>query len=103
MNEIIAGFTEFEYIGPGYLIGVPARDLTAADLVEVRERERITRKVIVESGLYKQVDVVEVEPFCGAPTVDGGRCQRPVERWGDHCYQHQEQHQEVSDGTESVS
>ena len=88
MNESTVSFIEYKYLGPGYLASVPARDLTAADLVEVGEREGITREEIEASGVYEAVDVVEVEPFCGAPTEKDGRCRRRVARWGARCYQH---------------
>jgi len=71
-------------------MGIPARNLTAADLVEVEDREGVTREEIEKSGLYEAVDVTEVEPFCGAPTGDGGRCRRRVGQWGERCYQHKD-------------
>lgn len=90
-NEAIAWHTVYRYVGPGYLNAVPTRDLTGADLVEVQEREGIGRAEIEASGLYVAVDAVEVEPFCGAPRADGGRCKRKVARWGLRCYQHEEE------------
>ena len=80
----------YRYLGPGYMMCVPARDLTAADILEVVEREGITLEEIEASGLYEAVSLVEVQPFCGAPTRDGGRCRRWVAQWGEYCYQHQE-------------
>jgi len=53
------GLTErvvFEYVGPGYVMGVPARDLTEGDLVEVREREGIGVDVVEGCGLYVRVE-----------------------------------------------
>jgi len=44
-----------EYLGTGWVMGVPARDLTERDLDEVREREGITRDEIEGSGLYRVV------------------------------------------------
>ena len=81
--------TVYRYVGPGYLMAVPARNLTAADLLEVREREGVTRAVIEASGIYEPISAAEVLPFCGALTGDGGRCKRRVEEWGQRCYQHQ--------------
>jgi hypothetical protein len=81
-------FTVFKYVGPGYVNAVPARDLTAADLLELRERECITRQQIEASGIYEAVELSEVAPFCGAELGDGRRCRRKVSRWGMRCYQH---------------
>jgi hypothetical protein len=89
LSDLIAAHTVYRYVGPGYLMGVPARDLTASDLLEVREREGVTRAVIEASGIYEPISAAEVPPFCGAPTGEGGRCKRRVERWGERCYQHQ--------------
>jgi len=88
-SETIAAHTVYRYVGPGFLMGVPARDLTAADLLEVREREGVTRAVIEASGIYEPISAAEVPPFCGAPMGDGGRCKRRVACWGERCYQHE--------------
>lgn len=86
---VIAAHTVYRYIGKGrYLMAVPARDLTAADLADVQEREGITRATIEASGIYEPVRLVEVAPFCGAALEDGGRCWEPVARWGDRCGKH---------------
>ena len=79
----------YRYIGAGrYLMAVPARDLTAADLIDVREREGITRATIELSGIYEPVRLAEVEPFCGAGLEEGRRCWEPVARWGERCGEH---------------
>lgn len=91
LKEFIEKHTIFKYIGPGHIMGIPARDLIEADLAEIEEREGITRQVIEASGLYEPVDVAEVEPFCGAPIGNGGRCSRKVQQWGERCYQHKEE------------
>lgn len=82
----------YRWIGPSnaYLNAVPARDLTAADLIDVEDREGITAETIEQSGLYEPVKLAEVPPFCGAGTEDGGRCRRPVNLWGLRCWQHKE-------------
>jgi hypothetical protein len=67
--------------------GVPARDLYPADLIELERRERITPEMIAASPLYKADDLVEVEPFCGAPTASG-RCKASVLVWGMRCAAH---------------
>lgn len=100
MNEPIAIYIEFRYIGEGaFLNGVPARDLTGMDLVDVEAREGIGPEVIAACGLYERVKTVEVAPFCGAvlryaeaATQDGPaeRCREPVEEWGQRCEVHQE-------------
>lgn len=85
----------YRYVGDGaYMMGVPARDLTPADLAEVERRERITEAEIAASGLYAPMEDVEVAPFCGAELPEGGRCQEPVESWGERC----EEHKEIGDG-----
>lgn len=102
MKPDIAPHTVFRWEGrPGqYLNAVPARDLVGADLVAIEDREGVTPEMILASGLYEPVDWVEVAPFCGAATEDGGRCGRRVSDWGQRCWQHRE---ESDDGTESVS
>lgn len=90
LSDLIDAHTVFRYQGPGYMMGVPARDLTGQDLVDVLEREHISRAMIEASGLYRKVELVEVAPFCGAPLPNGGRCRRRVTDWGKRCYQHQE-------------
>jgi len=81
----------YKFIGPAgaYVMALPARDLTGADVVGA-EREHITVAMIEGCGLYVKAEFVEVRPFCGAATVEGGRCRRGVEEWGQRCYQHQE-------------
>ena len=79
-----------QYVGGGqYMMAVPARDLTRVDLIDVEEREGITLEQIMASGLYVEMEDVEVAPFCGAAT-DGGntRCRVPVEIWGARCEEH---------------
>lgn len=90
VNETIGPHITYRFIGaPGqYLNAVPARDLVGADLVELEAREGITAADIERSGLYEPVDWVEVAPFCGAETTDGGRCRREVGEWGERCWQH---------------
>lgn len=98
LSAAIAAHTVYKYIGEGrFMMSVPARDLTAADLLEILEREGITHQDVEASGLYIPVVCMEIEPFCGAPTAAGGRCKRTVSAWGERCYQHQE----VSNGSES--
>lgn len=41
----------FKYIGPGFITGIPARDLTDAEVAE------IGRKRIKVTGLYKEIKV----------------------------------------------
>jgi len=50
----------YRYLGGGFLIGVPARDLTADDLAHLPIPER----GLLQSGLYAAVDV-------GPPEVTG--------------------------------
>jgi len=88
MNEHTGPVSEYRYIGPGYLNGVPARDLTAADIIEVHDREGITRDQIEASGIYEWVRWVEIKPFCGARMANGQRCRQRVPEWGDLCRQH---------------
>lgn len=45
----------YKYRGPGYLMGVPARDLTATDLLEVLEREGVTAAEIGASRAYEEI------------------------------------------------
>jgi len=91
VSETIKSATVFRYVGDGaYAMGVPARDLTRFDLVEIEQREGITEADVERTGLYVVVEVVEVKPFCGAETASGGRCKRTVGAWGERCYQHQE-------------
>lgn len=59
------------YVGSGFLIGVPARDLTADDLAQIAEADdqvaaeapkdvaalpRRDRKALLKSGLYEPVE-----------------------------------------------
>lgn len=99
-REMEAAHVIFAYIGPGKMPGVPARDLYADDLLDLEEREGIGREVLEVSPAYIPARFFEVEPFCGAPTADGGRCRRPVKEWGDRCFQHQ---QSVGDGEDVAS
>lgn len=82
-RELIEAHMVYRYVGPGYLMGVPARDLTAADLLEVREREGVSRAEIEATGIYEPMNLIEIEPFCG---VEG--CREPVGEWGEHCGAH---------------
>jgi len=41
------------WVGPGWLMAVPARDLTEEDLREIWQREGIERAVIEGSGFYE--------------------------------------------------
>jgi hypothetical protein len=80
---------EYRYIGHGaYVMGVPARDLDAADVLEVMEREGIGALEIEASGLYEPARWQEVAPFCGSMR-DGRRCWRPVAEWGERCEEHE--------------
>lgn len=81
----------YRYVGEAgaYVMGVPARDLTEYDVWDVGQREGIDRGHIEASGLYEPVDWVEVPPFCGARTADGGRCRHRVAAWGERCWQHE--------------
>ena len=81
--------TVYRYIGPGYVMGLPARDLTEADVQDVEQREHITREDIESSGIYEPVEFAEVRPFCGAET-DQGRCRELVAEWGQRCPDHME-------------
>ena len=83
-------FITYRYIGPGYMNGVPARDLYPADIADVERREHITRAQIEASGIYEPMETAEVKPFCGAPLVGSGRCKREVAAWGMRCWQHLE-------------
>lgn len=89
-NEFIEKHTVYRYVGPGYVVGIPARDLTEADLAGIWEREGLTRVDVEASGLYVAEEMVEVTPFCGIPTADGSPCRRTVPCWGDYCFQHKE-------------
>jgi hypothetical protein len=81
---------EYRYIGHGgYMLGVPARDLDAADVLEVQEREGIGALEIEASGLYEPARWQEVAPFCGSMR-DGRRCWRPVAVWGERCEEHED-------------
>ena len=77
------------------MMSVPARDLTAADLLEILDREGITHQDVEASGLYEPVERFEVAPFCGATTAAGGQCKRQVSAWGKRCHQHQEVNYEL--------
>jgi len=94
VSESTGCYTVYRYVGPGWLNGVPARDLLPADLAELADREGIDEAAIVASGLYEVEDVVEVAPFCGAelsgilPDLQLQRCQEPVAQWGERCEGH---------------
>ena len=60
MSDHTEELTEYRYIGPGYLNGVPARDLTVSDILEVYDREGITREQIEASGIYERWMWVEI-------------------------------------------
>lgn len=94
-RDHIAAFMVYRYVGPGYLMGVPARDLWPADLLEIGDREGITREVVETSGIYERVDSPEVLPFCGAEIEDGQRCPEQVDTWGQRCPQHSEEVENV--------
>ena len=96
-SDLTAAFTAYRYIGPGYVVGIPARDLTEADLVAIEKREHITREHVEASGIYEPVAFIEVHPFCGAPT-DWGRCRALVDEWGQRC----PDHMEATDDTPSI-
>lgn len=88
-KRLIEGHMVYRYVGPGYIVGIPARDLYPEDLVRLEEMG-IQRALIDISGLYEPLESVgEVEPFCGAELANGGRCRRKVEVWGEKCWQHQ--------------
>lgn len=99
-------YKELTYLGDPktgypYIMSVPARDLYGDDLVAL-EGMGITKKSLIQSGLYVDSSFVEVEPFCGAPTEEGAPCRRTVERWGMRCWQHRETIEtieEVDDGS----
>lgn len=91
----------YRFVGrPGqFVMGVPARNLTAGDLIEILERENITETDVLMSGMYVAESMVEVAPFCGkeaSPSVppQGGRlfgegcCRVEVARWGERCDEH---------------
>lgn len=88
--------------GYPFVIGIPARDLTQADLNDLA-LAGLSKTDVLDTSLYIEVIVGEVfgpSPFCGAPTAAGGRCRRTVSAWGERCYQHPDQ--EVSNnGSES--
>ena len=99
---VIDAHIRYRYIGKGrYLMAVPARDLTAADLIDVLEREGITRGTIEASGIYEPVWLVEIAPFCGAALEDGGRCWEPVACWGNRCEEHAEYYADYRTGADS--
>lgn len=86
-----AAHTVYKYVGDGrFVMSIPARDLTAADLLDILDREGITHRDVEASGLYLPVVRMEIESFCGAPTAAGSRCKRKVSAWGERCHQHQE-------------
>ncbi len=51
--------SDWQYRGQGrYIVGVPARDLSAAEVAQLPER---TRARLVKSGLYVAIRPVKVE------------------------------------------
>lgn len=90
MNERIESYMAYRWIGRDgeFIDAIPTRDLTGADLLRLEDQEGITEADIATCGLYERVEMAEIEPFCGAPTADGGRCRRPVAEWGERCFQH---------------
>ena len=88
--------------GKGWVMGIPARDLMPLDLVEIEEREGISREDVLATGLYVEEAWGEGGAFCGQilrTTSEGGakedglgfgegRCREPVEQWGDRCEDH---------------
>ena len=84
-SESIGVGMVYRYVGLGYVVGIPARDLTEADLAELAEREGITRKQVEATGIYEPVEYVEVQPFCSEPD-----CEAAVANWGDKCSKHLE-------------
>lgn len=79
--------------GSPFVMNIPARNLTEADLARLELERGITRDEVLKSGLY--VEVVEggdwfgPGPFCGARLLLGARCTEPVEAWGKRCPEHQ--------------
>jgi hypothetical protein len=99
VSEPTGSYTVYRYIGDGaYVMGVPARDLFPADLLMLAERS-IPESVLIASGLYEPNAIVEIEPFCGAPLADGGRCKETVSEWGQRC----PIHEGGTNGNESIS
>ena len=92
-------YTELTYIGKAgqYIMGVPARDLTPMDLAAVVDAGIATKSDLIRSGLYVGVEDIEIQPFCGARTVDGGVCKRAVDYWGYRCWQHNSSTAEIAD------
>lgn len=92
---------QMKYLGRDgypYIMGVPARDLTAADLLELAEQGR-KREALLRTGLYAATDELEIRPFCGYPKEDGSPCRRTVPAWGERCWQHRE----VTDAKEATN
>ena len=91
-------FMEYRYIGKrdanghplGFIMGVPARDLYAPDVLCAQENQGVTRAQIEASVLYEPVHLLEIAPMCGAELTDGGQCKRVVTAWGQRCWQHTE-------------
>ena len=91
-------FMQYKYIGGhdanghpmGFLMGVPAKDLYAPDLLCALENQGVTREMIEASTLYESVSLSEIAPMCGAELKDGGQCKRAVDAWGQRCWQHKE-------------
>lgn len=46
---------DLKYVGPGYLVGVPARDLSAEEI----EARGLSAKDLIGSGLYVEVKPVK--------------------------------------------
>lgn len=98
MKDRIESFMEYKYVGGhdasghplGYITGLPARDLWPDDVLCALENQGITQADIDASLLYESVYLAEVAPMCGAELADGGECKRPVEEWGQRCWQHKD-------------
>jgi hypothetical protein len=76
-------------------MGVPARDLTHGDLLDVAEREGVPLAQLLQQvescGLYVRDEYVDVTPVCGAligPPGSRQRCQVAVDDWVDRCERH---------------
>jgi len=90
MSDLTEIGTVYKFVGREgqYLNAVPARNLKPQDLMDLESREGITEDDIRLSGLYEPTEWAEVEPFCGAPLEEGGRCREPVAEWGLRCERH---------------
>lgn len=93
--------TVLKYLGQDgspYVIGIPARDLTEADLVEL-DGQGIAQLQVLATGLYVEVTegldgdpLFGPGPFCGArltpPGLEAQRCRARVKEWGERCEEH---------------